>query len=448
MRLIFATLILFCPIVLFAQVPLTPSPSVLPKVTLPQRGSNSLIAPALIPAPFPISNTRVSMAEQHKAIRDEVEEYLQKKDAHDRQIQQLISEAYSTNETSVVYTIPHVRKPGKAAYYQALDELINMIYDTLPVDLIRATYLVESAFDPTIPSDYIRLYVKNAANHILRKTDQDGLDLSDNLVKNMMIFRYMTDTLAVDYEGIEKPILSYPKTYDFEDFWGTQDWSKMFVSKLMRDGSGQCHSLPLLYLMIAQEIGASANLAFAPNHSYIKFQDKRGNWQSLELTIGGLSSDNFILQSGFVKSEAIRSKIYMEAINDRQLIAQSINDLVSGYVKRYGYDDRNFFQTAFQAVYKVFPNSITAHQINANYYAAQVQYVVAQCQQHGLEQEQFDRDEKAQFLLGQMNGAFKHIENLGFAPMPEDAYSSWLASVEELSNKQFSKVKMEGFIKQ
>ncbi|MEL7147414.1 MAG: hypothetical protein AAFO69_13655, partial [Bacteroidota bacterium] len=320
---------------------------------------------------------------------------------------------------------------------------VDMIYDTLPVDLIRATYLVESAFDPTIPDGYLNQYIKQAAKHVTNKIHQEGLNSSDNQVKNMMIFRYMTDTLAVDYSGFEKPVVSYPKTYDFDDFWGQRDWSKMFVSKLIRDGSGQCHSLPLLYLMIAQEIGADANLAFAPNHSYIKFKDARGHWQSLELTVGGVSSDHFILQSGFVKSEAVRNKIYLEPINERQLIAQSINDLVSGYIRKYGYDDHKFIHTAFKTVYDVFPNSITAHQINANYYTAQVRYVAAQYQQRGLSKAQFDQDEKAQFLIGQMNGAFKHIDNLGFAAMPENAYASWLASIEELAQKQYSTVKME-----
>jgi len=426
--------------VIFSQVPIPSTSNVLPDVRLPVPKAPAAPNPNAIIGAY---NPRQSVAEQNKAIIAEADEFIRQQQAHKKYVQSLIDDAFTTNTPQIAYSIPLARQPGKEAFYNALNELRAMIQDTTPVDIIRATNLVENAFDPTIPDGYLEQYIKQVADHISRKIDQEGFDPSDNLAKNMMIFRYMTDTLTVDYEGIEKPVVTYPKTYDFDDFWGKRDWSKMFVSKLMRDGSGQCHSLPLLYLMIAQEIGADASLAFAPNHSYIKFKNARGNWQSLELTVGGLSSENFIVQSGFVKSEAIRNKIYLDAISDRQLIAQSINDLVSGYIRKYGYDDSNFIKAAFKAVYEVFPNSITAHQINANYYTAQLQYVVSQYQQYGFSKEQFDQDKQAQFLLSQMNGAFKYIDNLGFAPMPEDAYITWLESVEELAKGQYSKVKME-----
>ena len=43
------------------------------------------------------------------------------------------------------------------------------------------------------------------------------------------------------------PIASFG--YDFEDYRGQQDYTKMFVSKALATGKGQCHSLPLVYLV-------------------------------------------------------------------------------------------------------------------------------------------------------------------------------------------------------
>jgi|GEM_PF-6378361 len=61
--------------------------------------------------------------------------------------------------------------------------------------------------------------------------------------------------------------------YDFVDFWGREDTRKVFVTKLLATNSGQCQSLPQLYLILAEELGTTAYLAFSPEHSYIKFQD-------------------------------------------------------------------------------------------------------------------------------------------------------------------------------
>ena len=80
----------------------------------------------------------------------------------------------------------------------------------------------------------------------------------------------------------------------------------MFVQKLLVTGKGQCNSLPKLYLILAEEIGAEAHLALSPNHSYIKFPDDEGNWHNIELTNNMLTTDAFILNSGYVKAEAIQ----------------------------------------------------------------------------------------------------------------------------------------------
>lgn len=62
--------------------------------------------------------------------------------------------------------------------------------------------------------------------------------------------------------------------YDFEDFYARGDLSKYMVSKLLAQNTGQCHSLPLLYLILAEELGVKAHLCFSPNHSILNYQTK------------------------------------------------------------------------------------------------------------------------------------------------------------------------------
>jgi hypothetical protein len=139
-----------------------------------------------------------------------------------------------------------------------------------------------------------------------------------------MLFQFFSEELKL---GNQKHL---PFKYDFQDYMGINDYSKMFVTKLIHSGSGQCHSMPLLYLILAEEIGAEAFLSFSPNHSYIKFQDDKNKWFNIELTNGMLTASSFMLNSGFIKAEAMQSEIYMQNLSKQELLSQLYVDLASG----------------------------------------------------------------------------------------------------------------------
>lgn len=408
--------------------------------------SADLPVPSIAKSPNVGSHNAYKTAQQqnHDQIFAEVDSYVNSTDPYNEKMHVVLNDvAVNFKRHTVRYSLPPSNTKGKELFYEALNELAAMLQDRMPLNLMRSIYLVEHAYDPSIPFEYFDNNIKQAASHIQLKLDQEGYDPSDNLVKNMMIFRYMSDTLEVNYPGLEKPVITYPKSYDFDDFWGRRDYSKMFVSKLINEGTGQCHSLPLLYLLLAEEIGADASLAFAPNHSYIKFKDSYGVWQSIELTIGAITSENFIIEGGYVKSEAIKSKIYLEPVSKKQVIAQTVNDLIMAYTRKYGHENNQFIENAIGLVYQSFPNSITTHQIMANYYQERLNYVIWQYQKLGLTKEQFDNDQNAQMLLTQTKGANKHIDKLGYSSMPEEAYEDWLESVRKKAEGQYNQVKME-----
>ncbi|HMX00946.1 MAG TPA: hypothetical protein PKL56_18240 [Cyclobacteriaceae bacterium] len=331
------------------------------------------------------------------------------------------------------YELPFKELPEKQIYAAAFIELERMLKGELPIDLEKAVYVVEHAFDPTLNFGEFDRQLNKAANVIGLKMQQDKISLSDNIGKVMTTFKYFADTISVASKG-ETTITSYPKEYDFEDFWGKQDYRKMFVSKLLKEGSGQCHSMPLLFLLLCEKIGAKANLAFAPNHSFIKFQDKYNQWHNIELTNGMLASDHFMVESGFVKAEAIQNKIYMEPLTKKEVVVQCLNDLALGYQKKYGYDP--FVRECANVALAHDSNSLTARQALANYYITLSNYIAYQYKMKGLTRNQFDQDQEAQAIVDATNKAIQEIENLGYADMPEDAYSAWLNSMKDEVNKR------------
>ena len=121
------------------------------------------------------------------------------------------------------------------------------------------------------------------------------LDDRESVLKNMGIFQLMVDTTTIrmSEEG-EIQVLRYPYIYDFEDVFGEKDWSNSFVIKLLNYGSGNCHSLPFLYKIFADELGTDAHLALAPNHIYVKHKNKKDGWYNTELTSGAFPRDDWV----------------------------------------------------------------------------------------------------------------------------------------------------------
>lgn len=227
---------------------------------------------------------------------------------------------------------------------------------------------------------------------------------------------------------------------------GIEDYSKMFVSKLISTGSGQCHSMPLLYLILAEEIGAEAYLALSPNHSYIRFPDDKGKWYNIELTNQMFSTETYILQSGYIKSEALQNKIYMENLSPRELLSHQLTDLAQGYIHKFGYDE--FVQKVIDKALELYPNSISANMIKANLDTQRFEYVMRQLKINPHDNKQLQQIRhfpKAVELLNRVNGQYSLIDNLGFEQMPPEAYQKWLQDMRDEKQKQEDKAISEQF---
>ncbi len=78
------------------------------------------------------------------------------------------------------------------------------------------------------------------------------------------IYKILTDTIPIILSKNDT-VQHLPYTYDFDDMFGDRDWTSMFVTKLLATKQGNCHSLPYLYKILADELGIKSHLALAPN---------------------------------------------------------------------------------------------------------------------------------------------------------------------------------------
>lgn len=303
-----------------------------------------------------------------------------------------------------------------------------------PLNLKQAIYAIENAyFEGKLDYQKFDKEIQNLIVIAKLKAAKDGYNWKNPQTRNIMLFRVMADTMKVKSPLGEDYITSLPLQYDFDDYMGKQDWSKMFVSKLLTTKSGQCHSLPLLYLMLCEETGTNANLAFSPSHTYAKFKDQSGNWRNLELTNGRIVSDAFILGSGYITAEALKNHLYMEPLSKKQTIAQCLADLGKSYAKKYGYD--KFVSQCVDTTLKYAPSNIFAQQLKSDCQSLRFEYVVNQV---GRPHPDILKSRYPQVyqLLEERNQTYQAIDASGYQEMPEKAYQEWLKSVNKEKEKQ------------
>lgn len=277
---------------------------------------------------------------------------------------------------------------------------------------------------------------------------QKRMDLEAKIVKGIMKKEKLkeNDEVALNY-AIQKRFReggqfydpksktykqAVPLKYDFNDIMGEKDYSQLFATKMLITGKGQCRSLPLVYLMIAETLGAKAWLSMAPQHSFVKFADKRGNLFNFEATNGNVVSTSWLHQSGYITAAALKNKVFLDTLSQRHLYAQLLADLLQGYLNKFRYDD--FAENLKERILSFNPNNLTALMVDANLKRS---YALQLIQQAGMPKE----EELAQFPAAYkaylaMQEAYQRIDDTGYQDMPSEAYQRWLKSFDKEKQKQ------------
>ena len=317
-------------------------------------------------------------------------------------------------------------KPQYEAAYQVLAQMLD---GRRPASLPLAVFVVENS------------YAAGELSYATFKADLDELaticrglaaDASPT-ARFMALHRLMTDTVQVSYAG--KVVSRHlPYRYDFEDFRGEQDYRKMFVTKLLRTNTGQCHSMPLLYKMLADRLGVKTYISMAPNHTFISVKDGRGALYRYETTNGHFTTDAFYMSSGYIKAGALKQRTYLDTLTLRENLACQLVDLASGYEHYYGYD--GFVQKCAELALKYYPQGmqgrILAHNVAlarfikpwkaAGQPSPEVARTLPQLQPYMAEVERWNRA----------------LADVGFEEMPKEQYDRWLNALEQEKARQAS----------
>lgn len=242
-------------------------------------------------------------------------------------------------------TVPYMIKDK--AFLDGFNELRMMLNGERPYSLKRAEFIVEWAYSGG-RMDYSKFcHDIDSVAYILKRFIEINNIQQYKTAPNFALFEYFTKPNPMNENRAF--------VYDFEDFTGSKDFRKMFVTKVMDTHTGQCTSLPLYYKILCDELGGQSFLAFAPQHMYIKHVGEDGNWVNIELTNGHFVRDEWLIQTHQINTEAIRNGIFLTALSEKENIAFMMTQLGNAYQQKYGSLDYFPLRCA-EEVLKVLPN--------------------------------------------------------------------------------------------
>lgn len=293
--------------------------------------------------------------------------------------------------------------------------------------LSNAVYEVENAYlDGRLSFDKFGNALAARVNQVRQILKAQGLSRKSNLSLNFAI-----QQLFEHPNAYRDPKTNLVRTvpalkYDFEDYMGEKDYANVFAVKVLATGSGQCHSLPLIYLMVAEQLGAKAWLSLAPNHSFIQFMDSRGRLLDYETTNGNIVSASWMAGSGYINAKALRHRTYLDTLSSRKLYTRCLGDLLLEYLKKFEYDD--LAQQINGAILRLDSLDMTGLIVDANWKRSIAwREIQAAGKPKPEDIPKFPRAFKAYEAFQE---AVAKVDNLGYQDMPSDAYQEWLKSIE------------------
>lgn len=296
----------------------------------------------------------------------------------------------------------------------------------------KAVYLSEAVYYTKPPAfrDFEGA-LKQKATIVKQILKREGLSINNNSAINYGIQKLFSQDNIFHDTKTGKNYLVKKISYDFDDFNGEKDWANMFVTKVLQTNSGQCHSLPLLYLCIAEQLQAKAYLSLAPNHSFIQFPDSKGILHNFETTNGHITSTSWLLQSDAISTIAFKNRTYLDTLSSRKLFAQCLADFQMCYIMKNGYD--NYTQQLSQIILSIDSTNINALMVNAN--AASYQFSNLHNSMGNPSVEQLSQYPKLEQAYIDMVAAQEKVNQTGYQDMPEEQYILWLKSVDKEKQK-------------
>ncbi|MBS0385336.1 MAG: hypothetical protein JSS00_08300 [Proteobacteria bacterium] len=206
-----------------------------------------------------------------------------------------------------------------------------------------------------------------------------------------------------------------PFAYDHADPFGRNIRNKLMATYL-DTRLGNCVSMPILFLILADRLGVNVRLSTAPHHVFVRYVDAAGHATNLETTSGGLPSrDKWIRQNMPMTDEAVASGIYLRTQSRRETVA-TMATTVEEYLCHAQRDEEAI--AVADAILQVAPRNVECILYRGSVYGRLFE---REFSARYVDEAQIPQSLHARYqLLASMNQqAFTQAEALGWRPEPD-----------------------------
>lgn len=381
--------------------------------------------------------------ERHAFLMNQLRAEMSSLDGNrDKHLLEVMNELHEIN-----YSKSDVDNSGILADYQnAFSQIYGMLKGIKALSFTDATYYSETAYgNPYLNRNEFTKAISQSADFIKRWLKENNYAATQQNV-HYAIQQFMGDTLSftiktADIKHPTQTTVHYPFKYDFNDYDGKVDYRNYFSTKCLATGTGQCSSMPIVYLMLCEALGVQGYLTFAPFHSFIKFKNSQGKIQNYEPTAHWILSDKWYQEHLGVSQKAKMKGIYLDTINRKQAVANSLVDLAISYMLKTPRPDTAFVIKCLATAQKHFPKNN-----NVYIYLAKSSLLYRQLDQamkkHGLKDisEVNNFPDTRAIYIKLMNNE-SQLAELGYEELPKSMYDSLIEQQANKTNDPQAKIK-------
>ncbi len=325
-------------------------------------------------------------------------------------------------------------------YKSAQDKIKNMLNGNTALSLQDAYYYCENAYGQSFLgyTEYKNIVAENA-KFITTWLMENKYDITNSEAIHYGIQKFLSDTLYIHSSNSVKGHLPY--YYDYIDATGLVNKQNYFVTKTIATGGGQCHTMPVLYLILAETLNIEAFEAYNPRHTFIRFVNASGTIVNYEATIDKFLPDQFYLETLPVMAKSMKNNIYINTLDKKHSIATILYELGVNYIQEHGITDLSFVQECMKIADTHFPSQdficLARHNLQKVILAKQFNQAVKKFHIQNLSQ--ITNYPEAHTAYLSYYDYIQKIADLGIQDFPEEEYLQLLSYYDTKSKIQISK---------
>lgn len=190
------------------------------------------------------------------------------------------------------------------------------------IDLAKTEIAVERLIDPSV-SQFGTLHQLDSLADATKARFPQG-ERTDSEEKALILLSTMRD--PGPWNG------NQAFSYDLDDPLGHNIHSKL-LSTFLSTRKGNCVSMPVMYVVLAQMLGLPATLSTAPRHVFAKFRKDDGAWTNLEVTSYGGQTEQHVIERNGISPTALANHVWSRVLTKKQSAIVIMQTLVEYYTQ-------------------------------------------------------------------------------------------------------------------